>query len=266
MFLTAYSRIRSFYSDNIPLKSGPHALPTCPHTPQVCSHTPRTEWVRVLSASADIAWSGYARTAAPSPPSSSTSSLRSTGPDMVLMPSGEEVAIGNDNNDGGGNDSFFFEQYVQPLPAQCLSALSRAALMWGMPTDEAWLGRYLEVGACPIIYMHMKEVSFRSFLISLFVLDRVSSLSLQCIYLGLSETQRVFSGLDLGSNGGTSVEPASSSSAAANRQHFLPGEMTDLLWALIMSGVRPDPEWMRAYMAASQAVLQVRFPSGDVIP
>ena len=88
---------------------------------------------------------------------------------------------------------------------------------------------------------------------------------MQCIYLGLSETRRVHSGIDLGDNG----KPASDSSpspAASNRQHFLHGEMTDLLWALIMSGVRPDPEWIRAYMAASLAVLQVRrLTSSDQI-
>ena len=42
-----------------------------------------------------------------------------------------------------------------------------------------------------------------------------------------------------------------------NRIHFLPGELADLLWALIMGGVRPGPEWIKAYLEASQAVLQV---------
>ena len=86
---------------------------------------------------------------------------------------------------------------------------------------------------------------------------------MQCIYLGLSETRRVHSGIDLGDNGKPAADSSPLSPAASNRQHFLHGEMTDLLWALIMSGVRPDPEWIRAYMAASLAVLQVRRWSVD---
>ena len=113
----------------------PHAAGPLPR--QVCGHTPRPEWVRALSSGADVAWSGYARTPAKSP---SPSPPSSTSPESVMMPSGEEVYVAN------GEGGAYYERYVQPLPAQCLSALSRAAIMWGMPTGEAWLGRYLEVG------------------------------------------------------------------------------------------------------------------------
>ena len=52
----------------------------------------------------------------------------------------------------------------------------------------------------------------------------------------------------------------SSSGGGSSRIHFPPGELADLLWALIMGGVRPGPEWMKAYHEASLAVLQVWQP------
>ena len=197
----------------------PHAtpnIPRCSHL-QVCGHTPRPEWVQALAESADVAWRGYVRVDRSPEDAAPPQSV----PDSVMMPSGEEVLLRQDSDGrSGSGDGVMFETYVQPLPAQCLSALSRAALLWGMPAeDEGWLSRYLE-----------------------------------CIFHGLQETEQRYGG---GTGSSTEGDSDGGGASAANRLHFLPGELTDLLWALIMCGVRPAPAWVKTYIGASQAVLQV---------
>jgi hypothetical protein len=164
----------------------------------------------------------------------------------VILPSGEEVMIPQQLRDQQQQQQASSPpriedlEGVQPLPAQCLSSLARAAMLWGMPTDQGWLERYLE-----------------------------------CIFFGLFQTRACFGGRadDVSPPDDSFVEEEGVGShdpvlqleevgPAPNRLHFLFEEMSDVLWALVSCGVRPDQVWMSTFLEASGALLR-RDASGS---
>ncbi|GAX77068.1 hypothetical protein CEUSTIGMA_g4514.t1 [Chlamydomonas eustigma] len=214
---------------------------------QVCGHVPRYEWAEALANCADVAWQGEAASS-PNPPSQASTAFRAS-PESVILPSGEEVMIPQQLRDQQQMQQQIQQlppppmiedlEGVQPLPAQCLSSLARAAMLWGMPTGQDWLERYLE-----------------------------------CVFFGLFQTRACFGGR------ADDVSPPDNSFAdgglgspdpdldleevgpAPNRLHFLFEEMSDVLWALVSCGVRPDQVWMRTFLEASGALLR-RDASGS---
>ena len=198
---------------------------------RLCGHVPRPELVRVLPPCASTAWSSpeaklrrYNSAEDRAGAGATADAATAVTADAVMLPSGEEVALGGATAVAGpsvgssasserglegqqedGDDDVVADR---PLPAECLGTLAHALMAWDMPTDERWLRGYV-----------------------------------QAVYYGLCETV-------VRAQGGGSTD-------GGGAQYSLGLEgMTQVLWALIMQGICPDQPWLAEYLQASLALLQ----------
>lgn len=201
---------------------------------RLCGHVPRPELVRVLPPCASTAWSSpeaklrqYSSAGDRAGAGATADAATAVTADAVMLPSGEEVALGGMAAEAGpdgssaisgassvrgaeaqredGDDDVVADR---PLPAECLGTLAHALMAWDMPTDERWLRGYV-----------------------------------QAVYYGLCETVVRAQG-----GGGTD---------AGGAQYSMGLEaMPQVLWALIMQGICPDQPWLEEYLQASLTLLQ----------
>ncbi|KAG1667362.1 hypothetical protein FOA52_001422 [Chlamydomonas sp. UWO 241] len=142
-------------------------------------------------------------------------------PDSVFTAEGEEVDVSS-GGVRGVNGSV--SGGVEPLPAQLLVTLSRASALWrmappGAPEShdaESWLAQMLTA-----------------------------------LYYALDATaERYGSNTSGGESDGTEFAPGEE-----NRLHLEAGELGDVVWGVLMSGVRPPAQWRSRCIAASAALL-----------